>query len=225
MIAIIDYESGNLRSISKALEEVGARVKVTDNKKVIARARGIVLPGVGAFHHGMKVLRKKGLLSPILNAIEEGKPFLGICLGMQLLFSESKEHGLHKGLGVIKGKVKRFPSGVKQNRPSADSLSPLSINSYIIKIPHLGWNQIKCKEQNEKLKIFDGIPDNRYFYFVHSYYVEPEDKNIVAAKTFYGIEFTSCIVKDNIWGVQFHPEKSSGKGLKILKNFYCYVRK
>ena len=203
MIAIIDYESGNLRSISKALEEVGARVKVTNNKKVIASARGIVLPGVGAFHHGMKVIKKKGLLSPILNAIEEGKPFLGICLGMQLLFSESKEHGLHKGLGVIKGKVKKFPSGVK--------------------IPHLGWNQIKRKTQNAKLKIFDGIADNTYFYFVHSYYVEPANKGIIVAKTFYGLNFTSCIVKDNIWGVQFHPEKSSGNGIKILENFYTYV--
>ena len=201
MIAIIDYESGNLRSISKALEEVGARVKVTDSKKVIARAKGLVLPGVGAFHHGMKVLKKKGLLSPILNAIEEGKPLLGICLGMQLLFSESKEHGLHKGLGVIKGKVKRFPSKVK--------------------VPHLGWNQIKCTRG--KSTIFDGITDNKYFYFVHSYYVEPADKGIIAAKAFYGIEFTSCIVKDNIWGVQFHPEKSSGNGLKVLKNFYSYA--
>jgi glutamine amidotransferase len=203
MIAIIDYESGNLRSISNALEEVGAKVKLTDNKNIIAGAGGIVLPGVGAFHHGMKVLKKKGLLSPILNSINEGKPFLGICLGMQLLFSGSEEHGLHKGLGVIKGRVKKFPSKVK--------------------IPHLGWNQVKQKVQNAKCKIFNGIPDDTYFYFVHSYYVEPKDKNIIAAKTCYGVNFTSCIVKGNVWGVQFHPEKSSDNGLKILENFYSYA--
>jgi len=202
VLAIIDYESGNLRSISKALEAVGAKVEVTSSKKVISKAKGIVLPGVGAFHHGMKVLRKKGILSPIYAAINEGKPFLGICLGMQLLFSESKEHGFHKGLGVIKGRVKRFPSRVK--------------------VPHLGWNQIDVVAK-DNAGILAGVKKGQYFYFVHSYYVEPADKGIIAAKTFYGIEFTSCIVKDNVWGVQFHPEKSSENGLKILENFYSYA--
>lgn len=203
MIAVIDYQSGNLRSISKALEEVGAKVKVTDSPPVLSRARGIVLPGVGAFHHGMKVIKKKGLISPILNSIQEGKPFLGICLGLQLLFTQSEEHGLYRGIGIIKGNVRRFPPGVR--------------------IPHLGWNQIKRTKRHSEYKILDGVGDNTYFYFVHSYYVVPEDKDIIVTETLYGKTFTSCIVKDNIWGVQFHPEKSSSAGLKILENFCQYA--
>lgn len=202
MIAIIDYESGNLRSIAKALEEVGAKVKVTDNPKTLARAKGIVLPGVGAFHHGMKVLKKRKLLSPILEALKEKKPFLGICLGLQLLFTESEEHGLHKGLEVIKGRVKKLPGGLK--------------------IPHLGWNQVKISKP--KTAILTEVINNDYFYFIHSYYAEPIDKDIIAATTAYGPEFASVIVQDNIWAVQFHPEKSSQSGLKILKNFCQYAR-
>lgn len=207
MIAVIDYDSGNLRSMSKALEEVGAKVKVTNAPKTIARARAIVFPGVGAFYHGMKVLKNKRLLSPIIEAIKEGKPFLGVCLGLQLLFTESEEHGRHYGLGVIKGRVKRFPPTVK--------------------IPHLGWNQVQIAPSSKLCrvgdKIFNAIPDQAYFYFVHSYYVEPEDKDIIKATTSYGLEFTSVIAKDNIWGIQFHPEKSSQGGLKILENFCRYA--
>lgn len=205
MIAVIDYDSGNLRSMAKALEAVGAKVKITDNPKFLARAKAIVLPGVGAFYHGMKVLKNKGLLSPLIGAIKEGKPFLGVCLGLQLLFSESEEHGRHYGLGVIEGRVKRFPPTVK--------------------IPHLGWNQVKIKTtpSGEKIKIFNRLPDQSYFYFVHSYYVEPEDKDIIKATTFYHAEFTSVIARDNIWGIQFHPEKSSRGGLKILENFCRYA--
>ena len=220
MIAIIDYDSGNLRSMAKALEEVGAKVRITNEPKTMARARAIVFPGVGAFYHGMKVLKNKGLLSPLIEAIKEGKPFLGVCLRLQLLFSESEEHGRHYGLGVIKGRVKRFPPTVK--------------------IPHLGWNQVKITP-SPKLwlglrsqsnfgeggrvgdKIFNGLPDQAYFYFVHSYYVEPEDKDIIKATTSYGLEFPSVIARDNIWGIQFHPEKSSTMGLKILENFYRYA--
>ena len=207
MIAVIDYESGNLRSMAKALEEVGAKVRITNEPKTMARAKAIVFPGVGAFYHGMKVLKNKGLLSPLIEAIKEGKPFLGVCLGLQLLFSESEEHGRHYGLGVIKGRVKRFPPTVK--------------------IPHLGWNQVKIAP-SPKLwrvgdKIFNGLPDQAYFYFVHSYYVEPEDKDIIKATTSYGLEFTSVIARDNIWGIQFHPEKSSRGGLKILENFCRYA--
>jgi len=197
MIAVIDYGMGNLRSVSKALETVGAHVKVTDNPEEIIKADAIVLPGVGAFYRGMENLGNLGILPAVFKAIEEGRPFLGICLGLQLLFTESEEHGINKGLGLIKGRVRKFNSSVK--------------------IPHMGWNKVKM--QNAKCKIFDGVPDESYFYFVHSYYVEPEDKDVILATTGYGVEFTSAVVKDNVWGVQFHPEKSTGLGLKILENF------
>lgn len=211
MISIIDYGMGNLRSVSKALESVGAKVKVTNNPKDIVSAEAIVLPGVGAFCRGMENLEQSGLSPAILESIKNNKPFLGICLGLQLLFTESEEHGISKGLDVIKGRVKKFSPGVK--------------------IPHMGWNNIKSniknqksKIGNEKLKILEDIPDGSYFYFVHSYYVQPEDKDTIIATTFYGKEFVSAINKDNIWGVQFHPEKSSDLGLKILKNFVDLTR-
>ena len=196
-IAIIDYGLGNLCSVNKALEAVGARPRVTSDSKDIAEASAIVLPGVGAFKRAMDNLARLKVIPTILNAIEEGKPFMGICLGLQILFTESEEHGFHKGLDVIRGKVKKFSSSVK--------------------IPHMGWNQIRI--QGKKSKIFAGIQDGSYFYFVHSYYVVPEDKGIVVATTEYGGEFVSAINKKNIWGVQFHPEKSETLGLKILENF------
>ena len=201
MIAVIDYGLGNLRSVSKALEAVGAEVEVTNNSERIAEAKAIVLPGVGAFHRGVENLKSLGIVPSIFKAIGEGKPFLGICLGLQLLFAESAEHGRPKGLDIIKGRVKRF---------SAD-----------VKVPHMGWNSIKLKIKNEKckMKIFEGIPEESYFYFVHSYYVEPENKDVIAATTDYGKEFVSAVNKENVWGVQFHPEKSADLGLKILENF------
>ena len=201
LIAVIDYGLGNLRSVSKALEAVGAEVEVTNNSEKIAEAKAIVLPGVGAFHRGVENLKGLGIVPSIFKAIGEGKPFLGICLGLQLLFAESEEHGRPKGLNVIKGRVKRF---------STDE-----------KVPHMGWNSIKLKMQNAKckMKIFAGIPEESYFYFVHSYYVEPENKDVIAATTDYGKEFVSAVNKENVWGVQFHPEKSTDLGLKILENF------
>ena len=201
MISVIDYGTGNLRSVSKALESVGAKVAVTDKPEEIISADAIVLPGVGAFYRGMENLKERNLLPAVYKAIENNKPFLGICLGLQLLFTESEEHGASKGLGIIRGKVKKF--------------------SHSLKIPHMGWNNIKLKMENEKVKtdILKGIPDNSYFYFVHSYYAEPEDKNVIIATTNYGIDFACAVNKDNVWGVQFHPEKSSELGLKILKNF------
>ena len=202
-IAVVDYSLGNLRSVSKALEVIGARAKVTNDPEDIARAYAIVLPGVGAFKRAMDNLRKLEILPSILRAIKQGKPFLGICLGLQILFSESEEHGTCKGLDVIKGKVKKFSPGMK--------------------IPHMGWNSIKFKTQGAKRKIFDGIPDRSYFYFVHSYYVEPEDKGVIVSTTEYGNGFTSAVNKDNVWGVQFHPEKSAELGLKFLENFCLYV--
>lgn len=203
MIAVIDYRTGNLKSVHKALEAVGAKVEVTDDPRLIDKAEALILPGVGAFYPGMENLKRLNLLPSILEAIKEGKPFLGICLGLQLLFTESEEHGTCRGLNIIKGRVKRFQGEMK--------------------IPHMGWNQIKYKMQNAKCKIFDGIFDGSYFYFVHSYYVVPYSKDVIAATTEYGMEFVSAIAKDNIFALQFHPEKSGELGLKILKNFLSNV--
>ncbi|MDD5455090.1 MAG: imidazole glycerol phosphate synthase subunit HisH [Candidatus Ratteibacteria bacterium] len=206
-IAVIDYGLGNLRSVSKALESVGAKVKVADKAKDILSAEAIVLPGVGAFRKGMENLGKSEIIPALLESIKNNKPFLGICLGLQLLFTESEEHGICKGLDIIKGNVKKFSANVK--------------------IPHMGWNDIrkqKTENREQKTDILKDIPDNSYFYFDHSYYVEPEDKDTVIATTEYGKEFVSAINKDNVWGVQFHPEKSSDLGLKILKNFIELTR-
>ena len=198
-VAVIDYGLGNLRSVSKALEAVGVKVKVTNRTEDITCASAILLPGVGAFKRAMDNLVRLNILPSINRMIKEGKPFLGICLGLQVLFTESEEHGRRKGLDVIKGRVKRF---------SAD-----------VKIPHMGWNQIKIKNQKSRIKIFKDIPDENYFYFVHSYYVEPQEEAIVVATTEYGQEFVSAVNKENVWGVQFHPERSERLGLKILENF------
>jgi glutamine amidotransferase len=207
MIAIIDYKMGNLRSVAKALEKIGAEVLVTSKPKDLRRAEAIVLPGVGAFGQGMKHLRELGVISCLLDEVKKGKPLLGICLGLQLLFSKSYEHGMHKGLDLIKGEVKRFPQKLK--------------------VPHMGWNQVSAnrKPLTANRNILKDIPNNFYFYFVHSYFVVPEDKSVIVATTDYGVEFASVIQKDNIWGVQFHPEKSQELGLKILQNFVDLVGK
>ena len=203
MIAVVDFGMGNLRSVSKAFETVGAEVEVTNDPGTIAGAGAIILPGVGAFRRGMENLNKLDVIPVICEAVEKKKPVLGICLGLQLLFTESEEHGICKGLDIIKGRVKRFDSSVK--------------------IPHVGWNQVeykaKSREQSAEFKVFDGIPVNSYFYFVHSYYVEPDDENLIVATTGYGKDFVSVINRNNFWGVQFHPEKSGEFGLKVLKNF------
>ncbi|MBI1912880.1 MAG: imidazole glycerol phosphate synthase subunit HisH [Deltaproteobacteria bacterium] len=200
MIAIIDYDMGNLRSVQKAFEKIGATATATRDPNVIKDASRVVLPGVGAFKDCMKNLEDYGLIDPILKAIDSGKPFLGICLGLQLLFEESMEFGTHKGLGVIKGKVVRFPA---TDNPE-------------FKVPHMGWNEIK-KEKDSP--ILDGISDKSYFYFVHSYYAVPDDKAVILTSTDYDVNFTSSIAKDNIMACQFHPEKSQQVGLKLLKNF------
>lgn len=201
MIAVIDYGLGNLRSVSKAVEKLGVEVEVTDNPERIEKADGIILPGVGAFHIGMQNLKRLNLL-PVLNrAISKGTPFLGICLGFQILFSQSEEHGICNGMNIISGKVKRF--------------------THELKIPHMGWNQVEQTIDNrpQTTDLFNGVPDNSYFYFVHSYYAEPEDRNVIVAETEYGHKFTSVVNKDNVWGVQFHPEKSGDIGLNVLRNF------
>ncbi len=198
MLAIVDYGMGNLRSVQKGFAKVGMEAAVVNTPEDIGRASAVVLPGVGAFRDCMRNLEELGLAGPIIRSIESGKPFLGICLGLQLLFSESHEFGVHKGLGVFKGKVLRFPG-----------------NSGL-KVPHMGWNTINIKNRPP---VLSGVPDGSSFYFVHSYYVAPEDQSIVAATTEYGIEYTSMVWKDNIFAVQFHPEKSQSMGLEILRAF------
>jgi len=203
MIAIIDYGMGNLRSVQKAFEKVGYEARVTSDPQVVLEAERIVLPGVGAFRDCIRNLEEGGFIEPILRVIREGRPFLGICLGLQLLFTESEEFGLHRGLDVIPGRVVRFADGLKDGDED-------------LKVPHMGWNQLAVKRRPPALA---GIPDGANFYFVHSYYVKPDDPSVVATTTDYGGEFCSSVWKDNIVATQFHPEKSQEKGLVILKNF------
>ncbi|WP_457568481.1 imidazole glycerol phosphate synthase subunit HisH [Desulfurobacterium sp.] len=203
MIAVIDYGMGNLRSVSKAVEYVGGNVTVTDDRTRISNAEAIILPGVGAFKDAVKNLKKRGLWEVIIREIEKGKPFLGICLGLHLLFEKGYEFGEEEGLGIVKGKVIRF------------ELPP----EY--KIPHMGWNQISIKKESRFLK---GIKNGEFFYFVHSYYVKPEDDSVILTTTNYGIDFVSSIEKDNVIATQFHPEKSQKAGLKLLSNFLKMVK-
>ena len=195
-VIVIDYGMGNLRSVSKVLESVGAKVRIACEKKAICNADAIVLPGVGAFSQAMDNLKKLKIIPDIYEFIEKGRPFLGICLGFQLLFSESEEGAAPRGLDILEGKVKRFENKMK--------------------VPHMGWNEIRPKGEMDLLSNL-GFPC--FVYFAHSYYAEPEDTEIVAAITEYGREFPSMIQKNNIYGMQFHPEKSGEKGLKILRNF------
>lgn len=213
-VAIIDYGMGNLRSVAKAIEKIGAIAKVTAKKKEIEQAYNIILPGVGAFYQAMSNLNRLGLTKILLSEIDKGKPFLGICLGLQLLFSESSEGGQCKGLRIIAGKVKKFRFGNQQS-----TIGNLKSNNSL-KIPHMGWDSVK-QITNDKLQmtIFKGIRNNAYFYFAHSYYVNPIDKNAVAGTTDYGVRFVSAVAKNNVFGVQFHPEKSGEVGIQLLKNF------
>jgi imidazole glycerol phosphate synthase, glutamine amidotransferase subunit len=200
MIAIVDYGMGNLRSVKKAFEKRGFSANVTRDPEEILSSNGLVLPGVGAFGDCMRNLEEYGLVEPIKVFIKMGKPFLGICLGLQLLFRESEESPGVRGLGIIGGRVVRFSRS----------------NGKRLKIPHMGWNQVKV---NMGLSIMEGIPQESRFYFVHSYFPEPEDESVILGKTLYGVEFTSAIHKENIYAFQFHPEKSSNLGLRILENF------
>ena len=206
MIAIVDYGMGNLRSVQKAFEKLGFKTKVTDNPDDLNNSEKLVLPGVGAFKDAKDGLEQRGLIEPILKAIHSGKPFLGICLGLQLLFTKSMENGEHDGLNLIPGKVIRFGS----------SRTDIPVSPSIIKIPHMGWNQILFKKN---IPILKGVPTNTYMYFVHSYYVNPEEENDIATETDYGTRFTSMVWRKNIFATQFHPEKSQKHGLTILKNF------
>ncbi len=240
MIAIIDYGMGNLRSVEKGFIKVGVDVKVTDNPEVVEKADGVVLPGVGAFKDCMKELTNLDMVKAVVNAINKGKPYLGICLGLQVLFSESEEFGRCRGLDVLRGKVARFEFGVRSQGLEVEKLrryedenlltsQPLNFSSsqfpnpQPLKVPHMGWNALNIK-RNDNL-LLNGIPDKSYFYFVHSFYVMPKDESIIATTTDYGIEFTSSVWKDNIFAVQFHPEKSQTAGLRLLRNFGDIVRK
>jgi len=194
---------GNLRSVQKGFEAVGAEAIITSDSKKILSAKSVVLPGVGAFKECMANLEKLDLIDTVCQSAKSGKPFLGICLGLQLLFNQAEEFGHVDGLGILPGKV----VGFKSVRSDAhDSL----------KIPHMGWNSVKVLPGNP---LFDSVADESYFYFVHSYYVVPQDPAIVATTTFYGIDFTSGVQHENIYAFQFHPEKSQRLGLTILKNF------
>lgn len=196
MIAIIDYGMGNLRSVQKAFEKVGAEALITQTPEDIQKADKVVLPGVGAIQPAIEKLKPLGAVTAIQQAIDNGKPFLGICLGFQLLFESSNEGGNVKGLGILAGTVERFTS---------------------LKVPHMGWNQLNIKQAS--CPLWTGINENANVYFCHSFYVKPKDPKLVSTTTDYGIEFASSIAKDNVFGVQFHPEKSQVVGLKILENF------
>ena len=199
MIAIIDYGMGNIHSVQKALEIMGGECRLTNQPEAIRAAEKIVLPGVGAFADAMQELEKQGLIQVLLEQVKGGKPFLGICLGMQLLFAESEESKINKGLGLFAGTVKRFK------------------NNDGLKVPHMGWNQLLIKDP--VCPLLKDIPDKSYVYFCHSYYPVPAKGSIIGASTEYGVEFASLIYKDNAYGVQFHPEKSQKIGLKMIENF------
>ena len=202
MIAIIDYGMGNLRSVQKGFQKVGIDAVVITNPKAIDNAQAVVLPGVGAFRDCMRNLEQISMTEPIVKSIQKGKPFLGICLGLQVLFTESEEFGICKGLNILRGRVVKFQTGLK--------------------VPHMGWNNVKIVK---KPPILDGVPDESFFYFVHSFYVVPQDIDVIATTTDYGITFTSMIWKENIIATQFHPEKSQETGLRVLKNFGDFVKK
>jgi imidazole glycerol-phosphate synthase subunit HisH len=200
-IVIINYNMGNIKSVENAFKRIGADIKVTASPAVIKKADAVVLPGVGAYKDAIKNLQDLDLIKPIREAIS-GKIFLGICIGMQVLFEFSMEGGRHKGLGVFKGGVRKIPPSVK--------------------VPHMGWNEVTIIKKDSK--IFTGVENNQNFYFVHSYYVDPEDKSITSGIVDYGVKMTASIEKDNIFGFQFHPEKSSILGLKLLENFWNIVK-
>ena len=198
MIAMIDYDAGNIKSVEKALQKLGAEVVITNDPETILRADRVILPGVGAFGDAMANLKKYGLVEVIQEVVAKGTPFLGICLGLQLLFERSDETPGVEGLGILKGEILRIPECGE------------------LKIPHMGWNSLHF--QNEG-RLFRGLPEQSYVYFVHSYYLKAEEESIVKATTEYGVTIHASVEKDNVFACQFHPEKSSDVGLQILRNF------
>jgi glutamine amidotransferase len=203
MIAIIDYGMGNLRSVQKGFEKVGAEAVVTTDPRLLLEADRIVLPGVGAFRDCMRNLEQGGFVEPLLSVIAAGRPFLGICVGMQMLFTDSVEFGHHRGLDIIPGHVLRFPDKMREGPE-------------VLKVPQMGWNQLTFKRRPPA---FEGVAEGSNVYFVHSYYAKPDNDAVIATTTGYGFEFCSSVWQDNIIATQFHPEKSQEVGLQILKNF------
>ena len=199
MIAIIDYGSGNLRSVYNAFCYLGQTVRICSSGEVLGKANKIVLPGVGSSKDAMDGMKKSGLIEPLMNEIAKGKPFLGICLGLQMLLDSSEESGGCDCLGFVRGKVRLFDKAGG------------------IKVPQIGWNTVKL--QKEGCPLFEGVPDESYFYFVHSYYCDNEDKDLTLGETEYGKSYTSALWKDNVYAVQFHPERSQKNGIKLLENF------
>ncbi|HEY94436.1 MAG TPA: imidazole glycerol phosphate synthase subunit HisH [Dehalococcoidia bacterium] len=200
MITVIDYGAGNIRNVVNAINKLGYQVKLTSVPDEVLSADTVILPGVGAAGDTVSSLEKLNLTEPVRRVITENRPFMGICIGLQILFTETEEDRGQKCLDVFPGMVKKFPEGRK--------------------IPHMGWNQVK---QEINHPVFEGVPDNSNFYFVHSYYVDPENKSLVAGTTEYGIDFCSMVAQGNMIGTQFHPEKSGDAGLKILDNFLRYT--
>ncbi len=204
MITIIDYQMGNLRSVQKACEHVGVEAKISSSPTEIAQAERLILPGVGAFGDAIAELRRRDLVNPIRDFVASGRPLLGICLGLQMLFEVGYEGGQHEGLGLLKGDVVRF------------DWEQLQVDEPHLKIPHMGWNQVR---KTADAPILKDVADLTHFYFVHSYYVRPTDPSVVALKCHYGIDFCAAIWKDNLFATQFHPEKSQADGLKLLAAF------
>ncbi|MDQ7093657.1 imidazole glycerol phosphate synthase subunit HisH [Desulfosporosinus sp. PR] len=196
MIGIVDYGRGNLRSVEKALAKVGFEAKIMTTPRDLPLVDGVILPGVGAFADAMEALQRGEWIEPIIGFAGSGRPFLGICLGMQVLFEFGEEHGEHAGLGLLAGRVVKFPPGGK--------------------VPHMGWNNVNLVQPS---RLLEGIPDQAYFYFVHSFYALPANQRDIIGTSDYGVVFPALVGKDNVWGAQFHPEKSSPWGLQLLSNF------
>ena len=202
MLAIVDYGRGNLRSVQNGFRQVGVNAEISEDPDKVAKADGVVFPGVGAFRDCMQNLASRGLDEALRQVVQEGKPVLAICVGMQALLSESDEFGITPGLDIVTGQVRRFP-----RRVDADNR---------LKVPHMGWNQLRF---HRLCPLLNGLPDRVYTYFVHSYYAVPTESAVVAATTDYGVEFASVLWRDNLYATQFHPEKSQSWGLRILRNF------
>jgi glutamine amidotransferase len=198
---VVDYGAGNLRSVARALEQAGAQAEITPLARDLDNAAAIVLPGVAAAADTMKGLRERGLVDPLLRAIDAGKPFLGLCMGLQALLTYSEEGGRQECLNVIPGAVRKLPSSLK--------------------VPQMGWNQVAIEAEHWLLR---DIPDNSYFYFVHSFYGEPEDRRVVVGSTEYGLRFAAILARDNVLATQFHPEKSGARGLQLYRNFVQSLR-
>ncbi len=231
VIAIIDYGMGNLRSVQKALEAVGARAEITADPERVSRATKVILPGVGAFADAIAALRSTGLDQAFQEAVRAGKPCLGVCLGLQLLFEESEEDGLHQGLGLIPGRIVRFDPRPHRDlggsaktvgtvpflaREKGDCPPAFGVLAEPLKIPHMGWNTLQIRRQTP---LFQGLPDEPWVYFVHSYYAIPTNPSHITATTNYGMPFTSSVCRENLMACQFHPEKSQATGLTMYANF------